>query len=328
MENVTYLSDNVQSCFENLFYTIDKKENFRESLFEVAVYLTSDSDKYDDFLGKYIGVNKNLLKQMILSNFLEMNYYRQKMGIKLDDERLNILKAIETDDLNDNSFLLLYCDLKLFAKMINDVLLYLYHPSEIYSYNVVNCIIKDGFNEKLYSIYPLALSEHILTLNDKFTTREFLIFTLIEIIINATEKLYFSEGKSFSTDSTYIQEVSNKLKQHNGNDTSVFNLYKQIIDDFKNRIGNNYNKVLMIEIFISFIQFKRNYCIPISILEKDMLEIINKNDYSKEDLIVLYDNNEEQIISLLIDNWSMFLDEDFSYINLFEDIKDQDFNQR
>ena len=108
----------------------------------------------------------------------------------------------------------------------------------------------------------------------------------------------------------YLQDIANKLKKHNGSNKTLPNLHKQIIEEFNSKVGiskgNDYNKVLLLEILLSTIQTKHRCCIPESKDEKQIVEKIHKTNISLEDLSSLYDNNEEQIISSLINDWNMF----------------------
>ncbi len=330
MGNITYLSDSIQNCINDLFTTSYKKtDDFIESLIELSSYLLSESDKYDDVLNKYEGVSKNLLNQMILSNFSEITYYRRKNGIQLDGVRLNILNSVEMADSNNNGVMsLLYCDIHQFTTMLNDVLLYFWHPSPIYSYNVVKSMNEDDFAKKLYPLYPLAVNEHMLTMDDSYNDKEFLLYTLIEIMITVTERLTFSNGSYPIPHPGYLQEIANTLKKHNGNNKTLPNLHKQIIEEFNSKVGiskgNDYNKILLLEILLSTIQTKHRCCIPESKEEKEIVETLHKTNFSLEDLSSLYDNNEKQIISSLISDWNMFPNETMLFdIEWLESAKNQ-----
>lgn len=330
MENTTYLSDSIQNCLNDLFSTSYKKtDDFLKSLVEISGYLLSESNKYDNVLNKYECVNKSLLNQMILSNFSEITYYRRKNGIQLDDVRLNILNSVEMADSNNNGVMsLLYCDIHQFATMLNDVLLYFWHPSPMYSYNIVKSMSEDSFAKNLYPIYPLAVNEHMLTMDDSYNEKEFLLYTLIETMITATERLTFSSGNYPIPDARYLQEIANTLKKHNGNNKNIPNLHKQILEEFNSKVGmsqgKNYNKILLLEILLSTVQTKHRCCIPESKEEKQIVEMIHKTNLSLEDLSDLYDNNEGQIISSLINDWNMFPNETMlSDVKWFEAVKQQ-----
>jgi len=330
MDNITYLSDKIQNCLNDLFSTTYNENNdFLESLVQVSSYLISDSDKYDEILNKYDGVSKSLLNQMILSNFSEITYYRRKNGIQLDDTRLNILNSVEKADSNNNGVLsLLYCDIHEFTIMLNDVLLYFWHPSPMYSYNIVKSMNEDGFARNLYPLYPLAVNEHMLTMDDSYTDKEILLYTLIETMITTTERLIFSNGSYPVPHPGYLQDIANKLKEHNGNNKTLPNLHKEIIEEFNSRIGiskgNDYNKVLLLEILLSTIQTKHRCCIPESKDEKQISKEIHKTNISLENLSKLYDSHEEQIISSLISDWNMFPNETMLFdIEWLESAKNQ-----
>lgn len=315
MANITYLSDKIQNCLNELFSTSYKKtDDFMKSVIEISSYLISESNEYDNILNRYEGINKSLLNQMILSNFSEITYYRRKNGIQLDDVRLNILNSVETADLNKNGVMsLLYCDIHQFATMINDVLLYLWHPSPIYSYNIVKYMNEDDFAKKLYPIYPFAMNEHMLTLDDTFTEKEFLLYTLIESMVNATERLTFSKGEYPIPNSGYMQEIANLLKEHNGSNSSLPNLHKEVLEEFNSKTGitqgTNYDKILMFEILLQTIVTKHRCCIPTDNDEKYLFDELNKMDLTIEGISNFYDNNEEKVVSALINDWNMFPNE-------------------
>lgn len=89
--NFSFLSDQIQNCFNKLFNEVyHEKQEYREAVLETSIYLIDSSDKYDYVLEKYTNITKELLNQMILSNFLEVTYYRRKNNIPIDNERLNI----------------------------------------------------------------------------------------------------------------------------------------------------------------------------------------------------------------------------------------------
>lgn len=232
-------------------------------------------------------------------------------------------------DSNNNGFMsLLYCNISQFATMVNDVLLYFWHPSPMYSYNIVKSMVEDGFANKLYPIYPLAMNEHMLTLDNSYNEKKFLLYTLIEAMINATERLTFSNGNYPIPNSMYLQDIANKLKKYNGSNPTLPNLHKEILEEFNSKIGiskgNDYNKVLLLEILLSTVQTKRTCCIPEGKEEKQVVEELHKTNLSLEDLSNLYDNNEEQIISSLINDWNIFPNETMLFdVKSFEKVKEE-----
>lgn len=332
MENIEYLSDRIQNCFIELFVTsYEETDDYMKSLVEVSNYLLNNNNKHDNILSKYDGVSKSLLNQMILSNFLEISYYRRKNGIQLDDIRLNILNSVENENTTNGSISLLYCDIHQFSTMINDVLLYFWHPSPIYSYNAVKSMYQENFAKLLYQIYPLSMNEHALTLNDSFNQKEFLLYTLIESMINATERLSFSNSTPPIPNPGYLQNIANKLKECNGTDPLLPNLHKEILEEFNSKAkiskGINYDKILILEMLISTIQTKQSCFIPLSKNEKNIIESLNPKVFSLEYISNFYDFNEEKIISSLITDWNMFSNETILLdTKIFESIKKTDTN--
>lgn len=314
--NFQFLSDQVQNCLNELFNeTYKKDQSYIDAVSEISVYLIGENDKYDYILNKYNNVNKELLNQMVFSNFLEITYYRRKNDIPVDKERLSILNNVEsiTSSKSEGLMDLMYLDSKQFFLMLNDVLLYFWHLSPIYSYNIVQCIIKDGFAKKLYSIYPLAMNEHMLTLDDSFSAKQLLLYTFYETLINATERIEFSNGGFPVPDAGYTQRLANILKIYNGKNPKLLNIHKEIFDDFTNRTNLNKkdeNKTLIIEIIISTIRAKQRYGFPLEQEEKCLIDLFDKSDKSAASITELYDNNQQVIVSSLINNWNYFSDEE------------------
>jgi len=310
--NFQFLSDQVQNCLNELFNeTYKKDQSYIDAVSEISVYLIGGNDKYDYILNKYNNVDKELLNQMVFSNFLEITYYRRKNDIPVDKERLSILNNVEsiTSSKSEGLMDLMYLDSKQFFLMLNDVLLYFWHLSPIYSYNIVQCIIKDGFAKKLYSIYPLAMSEHMLTLDDSFSAKQLLLYTFYETLINATERIEFSNGEFPVPDAGYTQRLANILKIYNGKNPKLLNIHKEIFDDFTNRTNLNKkdeNKTLIIEIIISTIRAKQRYGFPLEQEEKCLIDLFDKSDKSAASITELYDNNQQVIVSSLINNWNYF----------------------
>lgn len=314
--NFQFLSDQVQNCLNELFNeTYKKDQSYIDAISEISAYLIGGNDKYDYVLNKYNNVDKELLNKMVLSNFLEITYYRRKNDIPVDKERLSILNTVEniTSSKSEELMDLMYLDRKQFFLMLNDVLLYFWHLSPIYSYNIVKCIIKDGFAKKLYSIYPLAMNEHMLTLDDSFSAKQLLLYTFYETLINATEKIEFSNGEFPVPDAGYTQRLANILKKYNGKNPKLLNVHKEIFDNFTNRTSLNEkdeNKTIMIEIIISTIRAKQRYGFPLEQEEKCLIDLFDKSDKSAASIAELYDNNQQVIVSSLINNWNYFSDEE------------------
>lgn len=78
--NYKFLSNQVQNCLNELFNeTYKKEQNYIDAVSEISAYLIGRNDKYDYILNKYYNVDKELLNRMVLSNYLEITYYRIKM---------------------------------------------------------------------------------------------------------------------------------------------------------------------------------------------------------------------------------------------------------
>lgn len=308
-----FLSDQVQNCLNELFNEAYKKsQNYIEAISKISIYLVGDNNTYDYVLKKYSNVNRELLNRMVLSNFLEITYYRRKNDIPVDKKRLSILECA-VSSYNDSLMDLIYFDAKQFFLMLNDVLLYFWHLSPIYSFNVVQSMIKDGFAKKLYDIYSLAMSEHMLTLDDSYSPKELLLYTFYETLINETEKIEFSNGGFPIPDAGYTQRLANILKKYNGNNPELSNIHKIILDVFTFRTHidkNDDDKLLMVEIIISTIRAKQTVRFPLEPEEKALIASFDTSDKSAESISRFYDTNQQVIISSLLNNWNYFSNEE------------------
>lgn len=200
--------------------------------------------------------------------------------------------------------------------MVNDVLLYFWNPSSIYSYNIVKSIFKDGFAKKFHQLYPLSISEHTLTLDNIsiLTEKEFLLHMFYEVLINEIEIIQFSNGEVPTPSPGYMQKIANLLKKYNGYNPKLPNLHKEILDTFHSRIGindqNNYDKILMVEIFLSTIKAKQTVRFPLDPKKTKMIGDFNTIDKSMNGISLFYTINQQNIISSLLNNWNFFSDEE------------------
>ncbi len=304
-----YLSDTIQECFIELINTAyAKNENLGEAICCVSIYLIRNNTDFDHILEKHNGVTKELIKEMVVSNFLELTYYRRKNNIPLDQDRLAFLKVVEESNSFEGASLIAISEVQ-FAMMINDALLYFCHISPMHSYNVVKTITESEFAKKLYEIYPLAFNEHILTFNDNFTRKEALLSAFIEEIVNATERLDFSEGLYPSPVSGYIQSLANTLKMYNGHNPELPNIHKEIIETFlarTNIVNNPEDKSLMLEIVICTLRAKQELHFPLSPEEIHILSSFDTMDKSLETFCIFFDTNIYLLLTALLNNWNYF----------------------
>lgn len=331
--NINYLSVQTEKCLMEIFTKIFNETSefgYIGALTDIALYLTGSENKYDDILSKYQGVNKQNLLQIIFCYFLIMNNYRQKNNIKLDERRKNMLGLLENVKVRNVGISLLQFDIYDVVWALTDSLIYINHPSPILSLNAMESMIEDGKFEKLYQVYPFKIGRQQLieSINKDFNNKQILLYTLIEKMVIEVERLIFSWGNFPIYDLGYLMLIENTLKEYNGENKLLPNIHKEILKSFNHTIkisqGNNYNKILLLEILFSMIQAKRRCCIPESKEEKQIVETLNKTNLSLENLSNLYDNNEELIISSLINNWNLFpIETALSDVKWFEPVKEQ-----
>lgn len=331
--NITYLSEQNEKCLMEIFTKIFNETSdfsYTEAVTDIALYLIGSENKYDDILSKYEGVDKQNLLQIIFSYFLVMNKYRQKNNIVLDERRKNILNLLENAKGRNVGISLLQFDIYDVVWALTDSLIYINHPSPIFSSNAIKSMREEGYFEKLYQVYPFEIDEQqfIELINKNFNSKEILLYTLIEKMVIEVERLIFSWGNFPIYDLGYLMLIENTLKEYNGRNKLLPNIHCEILKSFNDEIkisqGNNYNKILLLEILLSTVQTKHRCCIPESKEEKQIVEMIHKTNLSLEILSDLYDNNEGEIISSLINDWNMFPIETMLLdIKWFEEVKEQ-----
>ena len=312
LDNATILSDKIQNCFVKIVDQAIKNEpDIDKALACVLKYLKGENTQFDNLLKEY-SVSKNYLCQMILSNFFEINYYRYKNYMWLDTKRDHLVEMIKTGKIearDANSVLNSYSGNDGIF-ILNDVLLYFAHICPTYSYKVVKNLVNEPFVHNIYKLYPLALNEHLLTLDDEhsmpLSKKEILLYDLYEIIVNESERVLFSEGKYPKFSRGYLQELANTLKKYSGHDKKKTNVHMSIIKAFDKRIieqGDDLDKILTVELAIMTLIQKKKVHFPLEDFEMRLLDEYNKMKKDKKNLISFYDFYRNFIVKVIIINF-------------------------
>lgn len=311
-ENAEFVTDRIQNKFVELARaTIKNSNNYNDSIFELSNYLKSaNNHKYDLILDKELtGISKELIITMIMSNFLEINFYRRESGIPLDLSRTEILKYLSKEESNQLTAI------KLFKKgsgrlnkvILDDVLYYIGPHPKTYSYNIVEKVKEKGFDKVLNKIYPLSKLEHLITLNDTFDDKEYLLHSFKEVLETQFEKQLIIMGKypriiDKGLDDTFVNNINKSTQE----------IKERIFKDFNAKVdiekGNNFNKILLLDMSYKILSkiSELNMCTP---KEKEIIDKIENIDLSLEDISKLYDENGVEIISTLINSIGFFDDD-------------------
>ena len=312
--NCSFLSSNLQDCFFEIFNYISKENEYMDAVAQMTYYFADVNNDYDFIVNKYPGINKELLIKMVLSNFLEINYYRLENNIEIDDDRKFFIEKVISYNNSSHMLDLLCLNGNQIAIMINDVLLYFWHLSPIYSYNAVMSMKKSRFDKYLNNLYPLAKMEHSLTMMSEFSDKEYLLFTLYECIVNEVERIDFANGNYPSPDPEYLLRIKNQLYQYNGTNNKEINLYKRIINKYRERCSIDnipVYKKLLITMCEALLKHKKDDNISYEDFESKFMEIVN--NLKHEDLFDKYGDN---IIGVFLDN--------LGYVDIYDIINSQD----
>ena len=311
-KNAEFITDKIQNIFAELASaTIKNSNNYNDSIFELSNYLKSTNNhKYDLVLDKEItGISKELIITMIMSNFLEINFYRQESGIPLDLPRTEILKYLSKEGLDQLTAI------KLFKKgsgrlnkvILDDVLYYLGPHPKTYSYNIVKKVKEKGFDKVLNRIYPLSRLEHLITLSNTLDDKEYLLYSFKEVLETQFEKNLIIMGR-------YPRIIDKELDNIFVNFTIQYpkEVREKVFKDFNTKVGiengNDFNKILLLDMSYKILSkiSELNMQTP---KEKELIDKIENINPSLENISKLYDENGVAIISTLINNIGFFDDD-------------------
>lgn len=311
--NISFISDNVKSCFLEIFNEALKKcgmKNFGNTLFFVADYLmvNPNNNEFDYILDKYPGVTKKMISQMIFSKFLEINYYRIKNNVSIDSDRLVLVNSIISSIENSRNVGAKTASLVVPAfnsiPIINDAYLYLSHLSDTYSKNAYKYFNKVSFDLLIASVYPLANIEFALNSFDNLSRKEIILGNLLEVIIHSVENIQFSNGIIPIFNDNYknnIKDIINKFKNNmyiNGT-----NIYNDVAMNFyKKEPLEGDDIILIMELLVSLLNEKKDMNNTLSNDEDNLLNMINDMKNNKSLLIDLYKRNYYFIIQIFMNN--------------------------
>lgn len=311
MDNkVSFISETVQQCFLDLFEEGFKKcgyKNYNDAIHSISHYLmiNSKSKMYDHVFEKYPGVTRKLVNQMIVSKFLEFNYYRAKKNIVIDINRIILLNdfiesVILAAELNIKGSLVGLSP-KDSIPLISDAYLYLSHLSDTYSINAMKDGKEDALGDIIAAIYPFSRIDHALNSESNLSRKEILLGNLVEKIIDEVEKIQFNND--ITPTFNYMYRQNNKMIINNNNLDDPNNIYTEIINGFSNMPLNNDDVISMIEMALSILYLKKDIDSELSLEEKDILNSINLIKDDKEKLIAFYNINRDKIIKVFINNF-------------------------
>ena len=304
-----FISAEIQNCFSEIFLQAcrDCHNNYSEIMKRVALFLKgTTTHEYDSILNEYQGVTKDLLKMMLFSNFIEINYYRYKSNIPLDTLRLKSIQIVEKKVKSDN--ILNYIEHKgaaLYMAILNDVLIYFNHLSKTFSYNVVTLMKSTGYDKNIYLFYSFARLEHLLTLYENdLTNRDKILGILLDCIILTVERIQFSLKQTPIFNENYKIEIDNILK-------SNYSIYSEIIQNFKERANlstdNTSVKKELLEILFLVIEYRSSVGMPLSVFEFNFLKNTPSIMNSLANISNYFTENEDYIMTELIRDWSILI---------------------
>lgn len=320
--NISFLSESVSSCFLEIFSEAKKKfgeKNFGNALFFIADYLmvNPNNKEFDYILKKYPGVNKILISQMVVSKFIEINYYRIINNVIIDSDRLALLNTVVTS---------IEKSIKMGAKtaslivqafnsipIINDTYLYLNHLSDTYSKNACKYFNKTSFNTIISTLYPLANIDSALNSFDNLSRKEIILGNLLEVIIHSIEKVQFNNKTVPIFNYNYRnnnKDIINKYK--NGICIDQTNIYNEVAQNFyKKEPLDDDDIILMMELLVSLLNEKKDSSNKLTNDEDNLLNMINGIKNEKSSLIDFYKRNYYFIIQTFMNNCFDFDKEDF-----------------
>lgn len=314
----SFLSDNIRDCFLEIFDKAFYKcgETFYNiSLHSVVNYLIDpDSIAYNNVLQKYPDVNKKLINQMVYAKFMELNYYRIKNDIMIDNKRASLLKeataefvSIINQGVGKGRIHLSVDDASI---IVNDAYLYSIHFLDDFSKNIIKDNKEDCFDEIVSIFYPLTRIDHIENLIDPTSEKEDIYGKLYTETINSIERNQFNNNETPIPSVYYYKRCKKILDREN--------LYEDIINNFIKKISLDYNEIIYVmEMANSILDFKSSYINDLDIkiamtdeeklLLKQLKMIVNDRDKN----LILFNSRKNTILRILISNIFVFNKNDF-----------------
>ena len=322
--NVSFLSENVKSCFLEIFNEAIKrcgKERYGNALFFVADYLmvNPNNNEFDYIIEKYPGVTKALISQMAVSKFLEINFYRINVGsVGIDSDRITLLTTILSSIEKSLKNGVKSASLKVHAfnsiPIINDAYLYLNHLSDTYSKNACKYFNKiPAFKAVISAFYPLANIDFALNSFENLSRKETILGNLLEVIIHSIEGIQFINKTVPIFNYNYRNNNKNVINKYkDGIHINGINIYNEVAKNFYNKEPlEGDDIILMMELLISLLNEKKDSSNKLTNDEDNLLNMINGIKNEKSSLIDFYKRNYYFIIQTFMNNCFDFDKEDF-----------------
>ena len=308
--NITFISENIQNCFKELFAEGFKKcgyKNYNDTVHTISNYLMPNPNNktFDYVLEKYPGVSKRMIIQMVITKFLELNYYRIKKDIVIDYKRATLVKGFLDSIVTSAAFgvnrAMVGISIKDLIPIISDAYLYLSHLSDTYSINACKDGKEDNFGDLVSTLYPLCKMDYVLNSEDNLSRKEIILGNIVEKIIDEIERVQFKNDIIPTFNSMYRQ--NNKMIIEEYSDNSSNDICSRIIDGFNDVPLENDDCILIMEMVVSILSEKKDMDMDLTSNESKILKHINHIRDNRNKLIEYYRINRDNIIKVFINNY-------------------------
>ena len=298
-------------CLEEIVRTAyEENINIKKALLAVSNYLTTDSMVYMDILSKYPNTDKRTLRALVTYNFLKLNHYRKNRKVEISSWRAKLLDLSRIKTVHMDEYAC--ADRKLFSMVLNDALISIYEISPTIEREIVNMTISDGYSRILGEIYPLVTEEFDDAINVRLSRKELILLNMSDILFEEYERIIFSKGKSTEVSTNLIGEVVREIKNENKNNPiTIPSLARKFEKQSGISTGEEYNSVLLAEMFWSTINTKKELGCPVSFEEEDLFNNLNQMNINRQNMRRFCVRNCSELFESLMDSFTCLTEDVF-----------------
>lgn len=291
--NVSFLNDEVSKCFHQIILSLSDV-SYDEKLESIASYLMNQDDTtFDNVLEQFPMVDKPLLFNMLLANFLEIYQHRKQKNVSFDWRRKEIYNALVVGKQFPNSIISI--SPTGFKLLLNDDLTYFYHRSPFYKKHIYGSFSQEEL--ELVTFYDRLTSlSYLLSFMIPADSKEEFYYTLIESISDSIDAFLFSA----KTDSPvfmphYIETSIQLLEKIDKSKLEKNKVYCTIVKELKNLVNaslDDNKKYMMLELIFAGVHAKsQDSLTPFEIKVKKTLTPDHMNCSFLDDFYVQNEND-------------------------------------
>ena len=326
--SVSFLNEEVSKCFHQIVLSLSDV-SYDEKLESIASYLMNQDDTtFDNIVEQFPMVNKPLLFNMLLANFLEIYQHRKQKNVSFDWRRKEIYNALVVGKQIPNSVISI--SPTGFKLLLNDDLTYFYHRSPFYKKHIYGSFSQEEL--ELVTFYNRLTSlSYLLSFMIPADSKEEFYYTLIESISDSIDALLFAANETNSPIFMphYIESSIRVLEELDKSKLEKNKFYCTIIKELKSLVNastDDNKKYMMLELIFAGVSAKDQS--SLTPFEKKLKETLISNHMNCSFLKNFYDQNEDNILTTFLFQFSTIKPEiQLQNFSLFDEVCNRNGNQ-